>query len=506
MTELQLDTLESKGLIRLATIDPELEYLFRHALVQDAAYGSLLKQERRLLHRQVGEALELLYPERHAELAALLARHFEQAGDHDRAVEYLVQAAQYANERNAVAEAHDLYSRARELLPPADGSDTQEMRRRRLEINFGWVRSGFGLLSQDEQLSQLEPLIDEAARLGDVRLEADVRLHDALLRMFEGQRPADNPHLAATLERVDSIAVELGDPVIAALPKSIVGLFQVFTGELREGVRTLQEAAPLLEQKHDFVGSSFALMALATGLARLGRFEEAERASARSIEVAREGDIIARIDAMIGKSAIAAIRGDFETAVPIAMECTQMAEDSGATACVVSSAYLAGDALLQQKRFADAQIALDRSITISGVTNERMFGPVASASLHSVAASLGQLPLKGQSIDQALAETRESHDAWAEATVLWRRGETEGKRPDGDQAQMLADFAAASAIFQEMGARPFEARVLRDWGYALRSIGRLDEGNAKLRAALGILDELGIEREAEEVRAQLAVA
>ena len=41
-SDIQLDTLEAKGLIRLATLRPELEYLFRHALVQDAAYGSLL--------------------------------------------------------------------------------------------------------------------------------------------------------------------------------------------------------------------------------------------------------------------------------------------------------------------------------------------------------------------------------------------------------------------------------------------------------------------------------
>ena len=60
--DLQLDTLEAKGLIRLATIDPELEYLFRHALVQDAAYESLLKQERRSImsglqrSRKVGKA------------------------------------------------------------------------------------------------------------------------------------------------------------------------------------------------------------------------------------------------------------------------------------------------------------------------------------------------------------------------------------------------------------------------------------------------------------------
>ena len=83
MAELELDTLESKGLIRVAAIQPELEYLFRHALVQDAAYESLLKQERRSLHRLVGDALEQLYPERHGELAAVLARHFEQAGEPD---------------------------------------------------------------------------------------------------------------------------------------------------------------------------------------------------------------------------------------------------------------------------------------------------------------------------------------------------------------------------------------------------------------------------------------
>ena len=53
----QLETLTAKGLVRLATLSPELEYLFRHALVQDAAYGSLLKQERRDLHGRVGEAL-----------------------------------------------------------------------------------------------------------------------------------------------------------------------------------------------------------------------------------------------------------------------------------------------------------------------------------------------------------------------------------------------------------------------------------------------------------------
>jgi predicted ATPase len=105
VTDIQLDTLEAKGLIKLATVRPDLEYLFRHALVQDAAYGSLLKQERRELHGKVGEALEQLYPDRRDELAPVLAMHFEQAGDNDKAINYLIAGGRHAIEANAIREA-----------------------------------------------------------------------------------------------------------------------------------------------------------------------------------------------------------------------------------------------------------------------------------------------------------------------------------------------------------------------------------------------------------------
>src|SRR4051795_6713991 len=100
MTDVQLDTLEAKGLIRLASLRPELEYLFRHALVQDAAYGSLLKQERRDLHGRVAEALEDLYPDRRDELAPVLAMHFEQAGDNGKAIDYFIAGGRHAIDAN----------------------------------------------------------------------------------------------------------------------------------------------------------------------------------------------------------------------------------------------------------------------------------------------------------------------------------------------------------------------------------------------------------------------
>jgi len=88
----ELGLLEGAGLIAMAASVPELEYLFRHALIQDAAYESLLKQERRSLHIEVAEALLELYPDHREDMAPVLAHHFERAEDQPRAVEYLALA------------------------------------------------------------------------------------------------------------------------------------------------------------------------------------------------------------------------------------------------------------------------------------------------------------------------------------------------------------------------------------------------------------------------------
>jgi serine phosphatase RsbU (regulator of sigma subunit) len=88
-----LTALETAGLIRVAQVTPDLEYLFRHALVQDAVYASLLEEDQQRLHLEVGEALEALYTDHLDDLAATLANHFEKAGDFERAFLYYSRAA-----------------------------------------------------------------------------------------------------------------------------------------------------------------------------------------------------------------------------------------------------------------------------------------------------------------------------------------------------------------------------------------------------------------------------
>jgi tetratricopeptide (TPR) repeat protein len=124
-----LNTLESSGLIRLIAAQPDLEYLFRHALVQDAAYGSLLKQDRKQLHRAVGEVLERIYSDQRDEFAATLAYHFERAEVREKAAGYATRAGDRARERCANAEAVSFYRAAilqvEQILKSADTEHDQ---------------------------------------------------------------------------------------------------------------------------------------------------------------------------------------------------------------------------------------------------------------------------------------------------------------------------------------------------------------------------------------------
>lgn len=123
-----LARLEVAGLIRLARTEPQVEYVFRHALMHDAAYESIARSDRRRLHQAVGEIVEDLSADRLDEVASTLAFHFERASLPERAVGYQLRAADRAARAYANAEAIDLYRSALE----GPGASTLERQQRAL--------------------------------------------------------------------------------------------------------------------------------------------------------------------------------------------------------------------------------------------------------------------------------------------------------------------------------------------------------------------------------------
>ena len=112
----ELDLLVASGLIFQEGDPPAAKYLFKHTLVQEAAYGTLLNKTRQLLHARIGEALESRFPERVKMEPELLAYHYEQAGLPAPALNYWHLAARRAAEHSANIEALNYFNRALHLL------------------------------------------------------------------------------------------------------------------------------------------------------------------------------------------------------------------------------------------------------------------------------------------------------------------------------------------------------------------------------------------------------
>jgi tetratricopeptide (TPR) repeat protein len=505
--DVELDTLEAKGLIRLATSMPELEYLFRHQLVQDAAYGSLLKQERRELHGQVGEALEALYPERRGELSPVLGMHFEQAGETEKAIDYYTAGAQHALRANAIQEAFTGFERAAGLVEeagptpaPASAEDVAKQRKRRIEIEIGRAEAGYSFRAPEDAFAALDEIAPAAEELGDPELIGKVHSLIALTRMFAGETPT-SPAVKRSLDRVDEVGRQIGDPSIRAIPLAIVGMTQVFTGSARAGVAALEESLPLMDPRHSSIATAFARGSLGIGYAMLGEFEKADAAVEMAKATAEGGDLIAQLDALIDEAFVASLKGDLDAAIPVARKCVERSEETGASACMVVSSWLLGDAFHRQGKYVEARDVLKRGAEISLVSDRKVWRPTLEAWLGTSAAALG-LSDDGD-LDTALETARSIGNRFGEAGILGKRAEVALSRGDIDAAR--PDIEASIAIAEEAGLRPVLARQLRQWGEALRKSGRTDEAKVALDRSASLFDEIGLTAEASAARTAMSL-
>lgn len=108
----QLGALERVELVRESGRNPELEYMFKHELARDAAYGSLLTRSRREVHRRVAEAIEILFADRIEEHAHRLAQHFSIAGNSAKAQHYFAMAGETAAGLHATTEGISFFEHA----------------------------------------------------------------------------------------------------------------------------------------------------------------------------------------------------------------------------------------------------------------------------------------------------------------------------------------------------------------------------------------------------------
>jgi class 3 adenylate cyclase/tetratricopeptide (TPR) repeat protein len=170
-TDLQLgealDRLTNSGLLFIRGTPPESSYVFKHALVQDAAYGTLLRGRRQRLHGHIAAMLEARFPETVVAQPALLAQHCAEAREVERAVDYSLKAAHQALARSAMLEAEAQLGRGLRLL--ADLPDGVERRQRELDLQSALIVTlmqsrGYAAPAVAETLSRARQLCEQLDR------------------------------------------------------------------------------------------------------------------------------------------------------------------------------------------------------------------------------------------------------------------------------------------------------------------------------------------------------
>ncbi len=122
----ELSQLERLDLIRTRSLQPEIEYMFKHALTQEVVYKSLLKKERRGIHEQIAQVIETVFKDRLAEFNETLAYHFARGQSTAKAVDYLIKAGEKSLARYAVEEAHEYFKKAYRILASKDRLSEEE--------------------------------------------------------------------------------------------------------------------------------------------------------------------------------------------------------------------------------------------------------------------------------------------------------------------------------------------------------------------------------------------
>ena len=174
----ELQRLVAAGLLFAKGHPPRCSYTFKHALIQDAAYQSMVKKRRQHVHRQIATAIEKAFADIAEAQPELLAHHFTEAGDSERAVDYWLGAGQRARERSAYLEAIRQLARGLQLLLACAESEERDAR----ELDFRMPLAACFIATRGYASSEVA---EQIARLNAIRSRLERADHYFPIRMLE---------------------------------------------------------------------------------------------------------------------------------------------------------------------------------------------------------------------------------------------------------------------------------------------------------------------------------
>jgi class 3 adenylate cyclase/tetratricopeptide (TPR) repeat protein len=263
-----LEKLKKEGIIDRVSLAEGGRYRFRHQLLREVAYHSLLRRDRRRYHREVGETMERMLGENPGDLTGFLAHHFHEAEEWSKALVHTIRAGQQAGRTYACSEAVASFDRALSLL----SKPKMEAHATMLPTIHLWKgRMSFCLGRLKKARDAFESMLAEAERFKDTRMQGE-----ALFRLgwvlFYLHHPAQS---ASLLTR--AIALARKEDLTDILPKAIgfLGYTYAVLGKLKESKPLLDEALRISESQGGIEGKAWSIAHLIQYHNWTGEFEKA---------------------------------------------------------------------------------------------------------------------------------------------------------------------------------------------------------------------------------------
>jgi class 3 adenylate cyclase/tetratricopeptide (TPR) repeat protein len=472
---------------------PQATYRFKHALIQDAAYDSLLKSRRQALHAGAAEILrESASPE-----AEAVAHHFTEAGLNDLAIEWWGKAGDQALRRSAFQEAIAHLGKAIDMADMAAAAarravggpvaPTQHLTQ--LHVAYGNALIAARGYSAPETAEAFARARESASSDADApgRLAADYGLWAS--SYMRGDLPSMRAHAEALLGDVEARP----DSPEASVAHRAAGMNCWFAGEYREARDHLERALALFEPGRDddltfrfaWDPGAAAMASLAIALWALGEVDRAisliDRMQTRVACLKHVGPLaLGRMHAAMFEL----MRGDHLRAAQNAFELARLAREHDLNLWRAFGVFLQGWAASQGGAHADGLEDMRRGAELLREQNALMYDGILKIALAGAQAGAGDLDRAIATIDEALATSNRTGYRAFEAELHRERGEALLKRDLVNPATAEEAFRTAIAIAQKQGTRSFELRASLALAKLFQSTARPVEAHAVLAPAL----------------------
>jgi class 3 adenylate cyclase/tetratricopeptide (TPR) repeat protein len=488
---------------------PEALYAFKHPLTQEVAYSSQLGERRAALHGAVARAIIACHPERLEERAALVAGHWEAAGETLEAARWHARAAAWAgasDPREALSHERKVRELADSLAESAE-SIALGITSRILLLQYGW-RLG---ISREEAQAVFEQAERMASRAGDVRSRAVLL---ASYGVIKGYGEGDVREYARLHRRALALAEETGDAALY-INVALAAHSRILLGEYREAVATYDRGIELAAGNAT-LGSGVAYVCpyaichafKGLALAFLGRLAEAQQLIERGMGIAREhGDIETLGWGYQISCFLAYLVGEPESARANARQGVEIFERIGNSNARAGAWHALGVVANMQGQWKEAIEAVERSRAIAEHGRTAVEAePARLALLAESHLGLGELEqareLGERAVERAHAGGSRSAEPWvniALARVLL------GSAGPSARQEIEAALRRALEITRETEARAWEPMVHVELAELARQNGDQEGQERELREAHRLFSEIGASRHAERLAGQLAM-